>query len=135
MQNFQKTVQELCQLSVGVVSNPTQSLSCTAKKLGLSTEVIKAVEGKTFLIQSLFYGPFIGSVLHIWRKYTELQKQGEKERMLQEIITKQQAVIRRLAAEEAKMKHENAKNRIEIENLKKMISILEQVRNQFEKYA
>lgn len=74
--------------------------------------------------------------MYIWRKYTESQKrQQEKERMLREIIAKQQAVIRQLETEEMRLKQENAQNRVEVENLKNMLHILEQATNQIKTVA
>lgn len=131
MQSLQKQVQELCQLATVVIGNPTQSPSDAAKKLGLSPEIKIAV-------LSLFFPSFrfIGTSLYIWRKYIGSQKrQQEKERMLREIIAKQQAVIRQLETEEMRLKQENAQNRVEVENLKNMLHILEQAANQIKTVA
>lgn len=127
MQSLQEQVRELCQLSIEVIGNPILSPSDAAKKLGLSPKTIKVAVNGTFLVTSLVYSPLIGTSLYIWRKYTASQKRKqEKERMIQEIIAKQQAVIRKLEAERTRMKQENAQNQIEVENLKKMLHILEQ---------
>lgn len=136
MQSLQKQIQELCLLSSEVLKNPSQSPNYTAKKLGLSHATIKVADSGIFIIESLvygpiIYGPIIGGVLYIWRKLTDSQRRKEeKERMLREVIAKQQVVIRKLESEEAKMKQENAQNRAEVENLKQMLHILEQVANQ-----
>ncbi|MGP1552667.1 MAG: hypothetical protein ACTTI8_00015 [Prevotella intermedia] len=127
MQSLQEQVRELCQLSIEVIGNPILSPSDAAKKLGLSPETIKVAVSGAFLVYSLVYSPLIGTSLYIWRKYTASQKRKqEKERMIQEIIAKQQAIIRKLEAEGTRMKQENAQNQIEVENLKKMLHILEQ---------
>lgn len=55
--------------------------------------------------------------------------------MLREIIAKQQAVIRQLETEEMRLKQENAQNRVEVENLKNMLHILEQATNQIKTVA
>lgn len=131
MQSLQKQIQELCLLSSEVLKNPSQSPNYTAKKLGLSHGTIKVADSGIFIIKPLVYGPIIGGALYLWRKYTDSQRRKEeKERMLREVIAKQQAVIRKLESEEAKMKQENAQNRAEVENLKQMLYILEQVANQ-----
>ncbi|WP_455516219.1 hypothetical protein [Porphyromonas sp.] len=136
MQSLQKQVQGLCQLATVVIGNPTQSPSDAAKKLGLSPESITNAALSLFFIESSFFGPLIGTSLYIWRKYTESQKrQQEKERMLREIIAKQQAVIRQLETEEMRQKQENAQNRVEVENLKNMLHILEQATNQIKTVA
>lgn len=136
MQSLQKQVQGLCQLATVVIGNPTQSPSDAAKKLGLSPETITNAALSLFFIESSVFGPLIGTSLYIWRKYTGSQKrQQEKERMLREIIAKQQAVIRQLETEEMRLKQENAQNRVEVENLKNMLHILEQATNQIKTIA
>lgn len=132
MQILQKQIQELCLLSSEVLKNPSQSPNYTAKKLGLSHATIKVADSGIFIIKSLvYYHPIISGALYIWRKYTDSQRRKEeKERMLREVIAKQQAVIRKLESEVAKMKQENAQNRAEVENLKQMLHILEQIVNQ-----
>lgn len=55
--------------------------------------------------------------------------------MLREVIAKQQAVIRKLEAEEIKMRQENIQNQIEVEHLKQLLHILEQVVEQLKTSA
>lgn len=123
MQCLQEQIQELCQLADQVVANPLKSPTETAKQLHMSAATVRAVcDGR-----NSYYLPIIGIFLYAWRKYTESQKRKqEKERMLREIIAKQQAVIRKLEIEITRMKRENAQNQIEVENLKKMLYLLEQ---------
>lgn len=65
--------------------------------------------------------------MYIWRKYKEAQeRKQEKERAIQEIIASQQAVIRKLETI-------NAQNSVEIDNLKRMLDLLEQSKKQIEK--
>lgn len=130
MQSLQDQVQELCQLADQVVANPLKSPVETAEQLHMSSTTIGVVCG-TGIIANPIYIPILGVLFYAWRKYTESQKRKqEKERMLQEIIAKQQAVIRTLEAEEEKMKQENAQNREEVTHLKQMLDILEKVVNQ-----
>lgn len=136
MQNPKTIIQELCLLSAEVISNPTQSPSYTAKKLELSPDTIKIADNGAFAIQSFLFGPLIGGALYIWSKYIESQREKEeKDRMLREVIAKQQAVIRKLEAEEIKMRQENIQNQIEVEHLKQLLHILEQVVEQLKTSA
>lgn len=131
MQSLQYQVQELCQLADQVVANPLKSPIETAEQLHMSGTTIGVVYGTGIIAAPIAMPPILGVLFYAWRKYTESQKRKqEKERMLREIIAKQQAVIRKLEAEEAKMKQENAQNRAEVDNLKQMLHILEQVVNQ-----
>lgn len=130
MQSLQDQVQKLCQLADLVVANPLKSPVETAEQLQMTGTMIGVVCG-TGIIAAPITIPILDVLFYAWRKHTESQKRRqEKERMLREIITKQQAVIRKIEAEEAKMKQENAQNRAELENLKQMLHILEQVVNQ-----
>jgi len=73
----------------------------------------------------------IGIFYYIWKKYSDFKKkQLEKERMLREVIAKQQAVIRKLEEELKKSAIQNENNRIEIENLKEMLRILKETEEQ-----
>lgn len=54
------------------------------------------------------------------------ERKQEKERAIQEIIASQQAVIRKLETI-------NAQNSVEIDNLKRMLDLLEQSKKQIEK--
>lgn len=63
---------------------------------------------------------------YLWHRYTDSQKTRlEKERMLREVIAKQQAVISKLDVELAKQRKEGAQNRAEIEHLKELLLLLE----------
>ena len=63
-----------------------------------------------------------------WRKYNKeaQERKQEKERAIREIIARQQAVIRKLETI-------NAQNSVEIDNLKRMLDLLEQSKKQIEK--
>lgn len=131
MQSLQEQVKELCKIAEQVVANPLKTPYETAKELGLSAPMLDVSNGVIFLTS-----PIMGTLLYAWRKYTESEKRKqEKERMLREIIAKQQAVIRQLDVEVARMNQENAQNRNEVENLKRMLSILEQAQEQIEATA
>ena len=74
----------------------------------------------------------LGSFL--WKQYKDHQKkQEEKERRLRQIIAKQQAVINKLNEELKKAKEEQARNQVEIKNLREMLSILEKSITHIEK--
>ncbi len=122
-QSLQEFVGDLSRISEHVVANPLQSPSKVAKELGLNSTI-------SFLARGLLPPILIPSWslwMYIWRKYKEAQeRKQEKERAIQEIIASQQAVIRKLETI-------NAQNSVEIDNLKRMLDLLEQSKKQIEK--
>lgn len=121
MQSLQEQVKELCKLADQVVANPLNPPYETAKKLGVSALIL--------------VHPYNPLLYMLEKLYGSSKRKQEKERMLREIIAKQQAVIRQLEVEVARMSQENAQNRNEVENLKRMLSILEQAQKQIEATA
>lgn len=139
-QSLQEFVGDLCRISEHVVANPLQSPSKAAKELGLNSTISFLARGSLpltrnaaslglssslfALLTSLFA---LLTSLFAWRKYKEAQeRKQEKERAIREIIASQQAVIRKLETI-------NAQNSVEIDNLKRMLDLLEQSKKQIEK--
>lgn len=115
MASLQENVKDVCKLADAVLDDPTTSIQITAKHLGLA-----------FLI-----GGLPGVLIAWWAKAKlEQLEREEKERMLREVIGKQQAVIDRLNQELAKSRQQNKKNHREIENLKEMLRMLEEAESQ-----
>ena len=139
-QSLQEFVGDLSRISEHVVANPLQSPSKVAKELGLNSTISFLARGSLPLslnsaslglssslfawLTSLFA---LLTSLFAWRKYKEAQeRKKEKERAIREIIASQQAVIRKLETI-------NAQNSVEIDNLKRMLDLLEQSKKQIEK--
>ena len=139
-QSLQEFVGDLSRISEHVVANPLQSPSKVAKELGLNSTISFLARGSLPLslnsaslglssslfawLTSLFA---LLTSLFAWRKYKEAQeRKQEKERAIREIIASQQAVIRKLETI-------NAQNSVEIDNLKRMLDLLEQSKKQIEK--
>lgn len=124
MQQIEEQIKEICLVSDVVVANPKISPEDVIKK-----SVLKAL-GVTIINSSpvLMVGSFL------WKQYKDhKKKQEEKERMLRQIIAKQQAVINKLNEELKKAKEGEARNQAEIKNLREMLSILEKSITQIEK--
>ena len=123
MANLQEQIKEVCNLADKVINNPNTSPKTIAKELGLSAGVVGLACGFGFAAApiSLLYP---GGIFYLlWKVYSKNKKKElEKERMLKEIIRKQQAIIRNL-------EQQNKKNKAEIENLKEMLRILEEAEN------
>ena len=128
MPNLQTEVKDICRLADAVVKNPSDSLSTTAKKIGVCSAVVSFAAGAEMAFAPLIVmSPISGLVAWGIKKllYKKKERQ-EKERMLREVIRKQQAVINKLNEELARSRQQNAQNRQEIENLKKMLKKLEE---------
>lgn len=127
MADFQEQVKDICRLADAVIQNPITPITSTAKSIGVCSTVAVFAAGGQLILSPLLMGP-VGLVIAagnwIFKKIKEKEKQ-EKERMLREVIRKQQAVIEKLNKELAKSKEQNAKNHQEILNLKQMLSMLE----------
>lgn len=123
MQQIEEQIKEICLASDRIVANPKLSPEDVIKN---NVKVLKM----TIINSSpvLMLGSFL------WKQYKDHQKkQEEKERMLRQIIAKQQAVINKLNEELKKAKEEQARNQVEIKNLREMLSILEKSIPQIEK--
>lgn len=127
MANLQEQVKDICRLADAVIQNPITPITSTANSIGVCSTVAVFAAGGQLILSPLLMGP-VGLVIAagnwIFKKIKEKQQQ-EKERMLREVIRKQQAVIEKLNKELAKSKEQNAKNHQEILNLKQMLSMLE----------
>ena len=129
MANLQEQVKDICRLADAVIQNPITPITTTANSIGVCSTVAVFAAGGQLILSPLLMGP-VGLVIAagnwIFKKLKEKEKQQqEKERMLREVIRKQQAVIEELNKELAKSKEQNAKNHQEILNLKQMLSMLE----------
>lgn len=125
-QSLQEFVDDLSKLSEQVIANPLQSPSKAAKELGLNSAIAFLSTGFLSPILNPYLFVWL-TPLYIWRKYKKNQeRKQEKERAIQEIIASQQAVIRKLETI-------NAQNSVEIDNLKRMLDLLEQSKKQIEK--
>lgn len=128
MANLQEQVKDICRLADAVIQNPITPITSTANSIGVCSTVAVFAAGGQLILSPLLMGP-VGLVIAagnwIFKKIKEKQQQ-EKERMLREVIRKQQAVIEKLNKELAKSKEQNAKNHQEILNLKQMLSMLEE---------
>ncbi len=117
MPSLQEQVKEICNLTDSVLKNPSDAIDETAKKIGVSSPIVAFAAGAAFIP-----GPWLigGIIATIWKKFKDKEKaQQEKERMLREVIRRQQAVIREL-------ERQQASNRTEINNLKRMLNMLEE---------
>lgn len=128
MPNLQTEVKDICRLADAVVKNPSDSLSTTAKKIGVCDAVAGFTTCGTMAFSPLIImHPLAGIVVWLVKKLRGKEKERqEKERMLRGVIRKQQAVINKLNEELARSRQQNAQNRQEIENLKEMLRILEE---------
>ena len=125
MESIQEQVKDICRLADAVVKNPSTSLSTTAKNIGVCGSVA-GFAATGFVALSPFS---LLMVAGIWlaEKLKDKEKERlEKERMLREVIRKQQAVIKKHNEELARSRQQNAENRQEIENLKEMLRMLEE---------
>ena len=116
MASLEEKVRGLCELTDKVLIDPSKS-----------PKEIAVLMGASFLLGPS--GSIAVLVIKTWFNKKERERE-EKERMLREIIRKQQAVINRLEAELAKERQRNANNRKEIKNLKEMLRMLEEAERQ-----
>jgi len=108
MASLQEEVRDVCKLADAVLADPTTPISTTAKDLGLAY-----LEGGVLYV-----------LYKLWKKaYIERE---EKERMLREVIRKQQALIRRINKELEENRRLHKQNKQEIKNLKEMNKMLEE---------
>lgn len=134
MEKIQDQIKDLCRLADGVIANPSVEIPTIADKIGVGASIISFVGGGALFLSPLWLGP-AGPVIALatWA-YKKVKKnnkaQQEKERMLREVICKQQAVIDKLNDELAQSRQQNVKNSREIENLKEMLRMLEETESQ-----
>ena len=128
MPNLQTEVKDICRLADAVVKNPSDSLSTIAKKIGVCGAVAGfATCGTMAFAPLIIMHPLAGIAVWLVKKLRDKEKERqEKERMLREVIRKQQAVIKKLNEELVLSRQQNAENRQEIENLKEMLRMLEE---------
>jgi len=133
MKSLQDQVKEICRLADEVIDHPNLPVKISAKNIGVGAAIIAFAGGLPLPILPFILplGPF-GPLLvggYILKKKMEKEKaQQEKERMLREIIKKQQAVIREL-------ERRQANNAEEIKNLKRMLKMLEEMEGVVNKVA
>lgn len=130
MADFQEQVKDICRLADAVIQNPITPITSTANSIGVCSSVAVFAAGGQLILSPLLMGP-VGLIIAagnwIFKKIREKEKQQqEKERMLREVIRKQQAVIEKLNKELDRSKEQNAKNHQEVDNLKKMLRMLEE---------
>lgn len=133
MEKIQDQIQDLCKLADKVVANPSVEIVTTAAKIGVGASITSFIAGGALVLSPLL-GPAIPVItIATWvtkKVMKNNREQQEKERMLREVIGKQQAVIDRLNQELAKSRQQNEKNHREIENLKEMLRMLEEAESQ-----
>ena len=116
MTNLQTEVKDICRLANAVVKNPSDSLSTTAKKIGVCDAVAGFATRGTMTFSDLIIMSTI-TCIFIWLGKElfrdEEKERQEKERMLREVTRKQQAVINKLNEELARSRQQNAQNRQE----------------------
>jgi hypothetical protein len=118
MASLQEQVNDICKLADKVVENPSCAIDEVAKKINVSPSIVAFVAGAV-----LVPGPLIinGAIAAIWKLFRDSKRQRqEKERMLREVVCKQQAIIRKLESE-------NVNNKKEIDNLKHILKMLNEV--------
>lgn len=107
-------MRDVCKLADAVLDDPTTPISELKRNI-LTWAVIIG-------------GPIFGPTIIRWLIKNKIEKieREEKERMLREVICKQQAVIRRLNKELEENRRLHKQNKQEIKNLKEMNKMLEE---------
>lgn len=113
---LQEQVYDLCKLADAVIVHPEKSIRVLAENIGVCSSVYNFVCEKPFTWEPLLTPPILWPYFYFKKKK---QEREEKERMLREIIKKQQAIIRELEKKEEKTEQE-------IENLKEMLQKLKE---------
>lgn len=131
MKTLQDQVDAVCKLADEVITNPGLPVKTIAQKMGLGAAIVAFAAGGALPLLPLL-GPLSPmAALGVWtyKKFKDREKaQQEKERMLREVIKKQQAVIRELEKRQAN-------NTEEIKNLKRMLEMLDETENAVRKAA
>ena len=120
MASLQDEVKRVCDLADGVLDDPGKSVKDIAMTIGLDY-----LGGVLLAPSPVLMAAWVAKKLFNQKKHEE-----EKERMLREVIRKQQAVIKRLEDEQARLRKQNADNRKEIEHLKEILKMLERTEAQ-----
>lgn len=127
MTDLKEQVKDVCRLADAVIKDPKTDLAITAGNIGVCAAVAGFAAGGGLFLPPVFgpWGWVIAAGIWIAKKLREKECQ-EKDRMLREVISKQQAVIKKLEQELAKSRQQNAQNRQEINNLKVILRMLEE---------
>ena len=125
MEDLKEQVKDVCRLTDAVIKDPATSIAITAGSIGVCGAVATFAAGGGLFLSPLSLGMVI-AFEWIAKKLGAKKKQQEKERMLREVIRKQQAVINKLNQELAKSRQQNAQNRQEINNLNEILRMLEE---------
>lgn len=128
MADLQEQVKDVCRLADAVIKDPTTSIAITAGNIGVCGAVATFVAGGGLFLSPLF-GPLGMVFVGTWiakKLGAKKKQQQEKERMLREVISRQQAVINKLNQELDKSSQQNTQNRQEINNLKEILRMLEE---------
>lgn len=121
MANLQEQVNDICRLADAVNKDPGQSIKTTALSIGVGVAITNFAFGGVITL-----GPIGYSLYKLYKAFKEKEiERQEKERMLREVIRRQQAVIKKLEEEQRKSSVQNANNRQKIENLTRMVEMLE----------
>lgn len=128
MSNLQEQVKDVCRLADAVVQNPSSPVPTTAINIGVCGAVAGfAASGTMPFAPIVVMNPLIAVAVWAVKKMKDKERESQvKERMLREVICKQQAVIKKLESELAKSRQQNAQNRQEIENLKEILRMLKE---------
>ncbi len=128
MEDLQEQVKDVCRFADAVIKDPTTSIVITAGNIGVCGAVAIFAAGGKLLLSPLFGHLWMVIAVGKWiaKKLGAKEKQQEKERMLREVIRKQQAVINKLNQELAKSRQQNAQNRQEIKNLNEILRMLKE---------
>lgn len=118
MASLQEEVRAVCKLADKVLDDPAIPIPELESILPWGT--------------SIPYGPNAPIARWLIKKEFEKNKREEKERMLREVIRKQQAVIRRLNKELEENQRLHMQNQEKIKNLEEMLQILEDTLNEIE---
>lgn len=121
MANLQEQVNDICRLADAVNKDTGQSIKTTALSIGVGVAITNFALGGVITL-----GPIGYSLYKLYKAFKEKEiERQEKERMLREVIRRQQAVIKKLEEEQRKSSVQNANNRQKIENLTRMVEMLE----------
>jgi len=113
---LQEQVYDLCKLADAVIAHPEKSIRVSAENIGVCSSVYNFICENPFTWYPILTSPILWPIFYFKKKKRERE---EKERMLREIIKKQQAIIQELEKKEKKTEQE-------IENLKKMLQMLQE---------
>lgn len=111
------TIDNILKAADCVIKTPSTTIREACSNYGISVSPVTGYVVGAIIAPS----PILTGVLWVYNKITQKRKEAEeKERMKNEIIRKQQAIIR-------KLQRENELNQQEIKNLKDTLEMLEDV--------